>query len=95
MSSVDYAQLLKTLCLVAPAEVEEADEEEAFGRYTGSSNSGGCDDADLAGAQSSGGRHGRGGPNCERAGPISVDGVSAHIGLFPRRVIQPESDMTP
>ena len=30
---------------VAPEEVEEPDEEEEFGRYTGSSRPGGCDDA--------------------------------------------------
>jgi hypothetical protein len=34
------AQALTFVQLVAPAEVEEADEEEEFGRYSGSSNSG-------------------------------------------------------
>jgi hypothetical protein len=39
---------------VQPAEVEEEDEEEEFGRYTGSGNSGWM-------RRSIGGRHGRGG----------------------------------
>jgi hypothetical protein len=33
---------------VEPAEVEEPDEEEEFGSYSGSSNSGGCDERHLA-----------------------------------------------
>jgi hypothetical protein len=52
-----YALALTFAQPVAPAEVEEADEEEAFGRYSASSSSGGCDDANRARARSIGDRH--------------------------------------